>query len=60
MNNYTVRLKTTVYYDVEIEGYDESHAEEMAVEKFADLIDPVKLPSPLEFDVIEAWEIEAL
>ena len=58
MKEYMVRLKASVYYDVKIEAQEEDGAQGIAINKFAELIDQVKLPSPLAFDYIETWEIE--
>jgi|CryBogDrversion2_4_1035264.scaffolds.fasta_scaffold33282_4 hypothetical protein len=58
MAKYLVQLKTTIYLDLEVEAVDEEQAEQVGINEFAELIDPVELPMPLEFDRIEAWEIQ--
>jgi len=58
MAKYLVQLKSSIYFDVEIEAPDDERAEELGIEQFGELLDQVKLPLPLEFDAIEMWQIQ--
>lgn len=58
MSNYKVGCKVTIYYDIEVEASDNWSAEEKALETFSDMLDKVNLPSPLEFDSMEVWDVE--
>lgn len=58
MSNYKVGCKVTIYYDIEVEANDNWSAEEKALETFSDMLDKVNLPSPLEFDSMEVWDVE--
>jgi hypothetical protein len=58
MTKYLVQLKSSIYFDVEIEAPDDEKAEELGIEQLAELLDSVKLPMPLEFDAIEMWQIQ--
>ena len=58
MAKYLVQLKSSIYFDVEIEAPDDERAEELGIEQVGELLDQVKLPLPLEFDAIEMWQIQ--
>jgi hypothetical protein len=58
MTKYLVQLKSSIYFDVEIEAPDDERAEALGIEQFGELLDQVKLPLPLEFDAIEMWQIQ--
>jgi len=58
MAKYLVQLKSSIYFDVEIEAPDDERAETLGIEQLAELLDQVKLPLPLEFDAIEMWQIQ--
>lgn len=59
MTTFTVRCKASVYYDVEIESNDMWDAQDQGFSKFSELLDSCPaLPSPLEFEGSEVWEIE--
>jgi len=58
MAKYLVQLKSSIYFDVEIEAPDDERAETLGIEQFGELLDQVKLPLPLEFDAIEMWQIQ--
>lgn len=60
MAKYLVRCKASVYYDVEVEAEDEMFAEDEGTNKLGQLLEPVMLPSPLEWEGFEAWEIEEM
>lgn len=60
MAKYLVRCKASVYYDVEVEADDEMFAEDLGVGELAELIEDLDLPSPLEWEGFEAWEVEEL
>jgi hypothetical protein len=51
-------MKAEIYLNIEVGADDKDMAEDLAVSKFAELIDKVTLPSPLEFESIEAWEVK--
>lgn len=58
MNKYTVRLKSAVYYDVDIEAEDDHEAREQGVDILSKMLENTFLPMPLEFDMIEVWDVE--
>jgi len=58
MAKFLVRMKAEIYLNIEVGADDKDMAEDLAVSKFAELIDKVTLPSPLEFESIEAWEVK--
>jgi len=58
MAKYLVQLKSSIYFDVEIEAPDDERAETLGIKQFGELLDQVKLPLPLEFDAIEMWQIQ--
>jgi len=58
MAKYTVRLKATIYYDVDIEAPDQESADHRGTKQLSELLDSVELPEPLQIDFIEVWEIE--
>ena len=60
MAKYLVRCKASVYYDTEVEADDEMFAEDLGVGDLAELLNQVDLPNPLEWEVLEAWEVEEL
>jgi len=58
MSKYTVRCKASVYFDVEIETKDKWDAEAEGLDTFSNLLDDAPLPSPLEWESVEVWEVE--
>lgn len=58
MSKYTVRCKASVYFDVEIETKDKWDAETEGLDTFSNLLDDAPLPSPLEWESVEVWEVE--
>jgi hypothetical protein len=60
MSKYLVRCKASVYYDVEIEVQEKWDAEAEGLDAFSNLLDNAPLPSPLEWDSVEVWEVEPI
>lgn len=60
MAKYLVRCKASVYYDVEVEAKDKSDARDMGEGELAELLDEASLPNSLEWEGLEAWEVEEL
>jgi hypothetical protein len=58
MSKYTVRCKASVYFDVKIETKDKWDAEAEGLDTFSNLLDDAPLPSPLEWEGVEVWEVE--
>lgn len=58
MSKYTVRCKASVYFDVDIETKDKWDAEAEGLDIFGNLLDDAPLPSPLEWEGVEVWEVE--
>jgi hypothetical protein len=49
-----------VYYDVELETQEKWDAEAEGLDAFGALLDNTPLPSPLEWDSVEVWEVEPI
>jgi hypothetical protein len=58
MSKYTVRCKASVYFDVDIETKERWDAEAEGLDIFGNLLDDTTLPSPLEWESVEVWEVE--
>jgi hypothetical protein len=60
MKRYTVRVKSTIYYDADITTLDEESAKESGIHILHKMLENTMLPTPLEFDLIEVWDIEEI
>jgi hypothetical protein len=60
MTKYLVRCKASVYYDIELETQEKWDAETEGLTSFSNLLDNAPLPSPLEWDSVEVWEVEPI
>jgi hypothetical protein len=49
-----------VYFDIEIETPEKWDAESEGLDAFGNLLDNAPLPSPLEWDSVEVWEVEPI
>jgi hypothetical protein len=58
MSKYTVRCKASVYFDVDVETKERWDAESEGLDIFGNLLDATTLPSPLEWEGVEVWEVE--
>jgi hypothetical protein len=58
MPKYTVRCKASVYFDVDVETVEKWDAEAEGLDIFGNLLDDAPLPSPLEWESVEVWEVE--
>ena len=58
MSKYTVRCKASVYFDVDVETSEKWDAEAEGLDIFGNLLDDAPLPSPLEWESVEVWEVE--
>jgi hypothetical protein len=58
MSKYTVRCKASVYFDVDVETVEKWDAEAEGLDIFGNLLDDAPLPSPLEWESVEVWEVE--
>lgn len=58
MSKYTVRCKASVYFDVDVEASEKWDAEAEGLDIFGNLLDDAPLPSPLEWESVEVWEVE--
>lgn len=60
MSKYLVRCKASVYFDIEMETQEKWDAEAEGLDAFGNLLDNAPLPSPLEWDSVEVWEVEPI
>lgn len=60
MNKYLVRLKASVYYDVEVYADDELTAVDEGEQNFFKILNASSLDSPLEWENVDVWEVEEL
>jgi hypothetical protein len=60
MSKYLVRCKASVYFDIEMEAQEKWDAESEGLDAFGNLLDNAPLPSPLEWDSVEVWEVEPI
>jgi len=60
MTKYLVRCKASVYFDIEMEAQEKWDAESEGLDAFGNLLDNAPLPSPLEWDSVEVWEVEPI
>jgi hypothetical protein len=60
MSKYLVRCKASVYFDIEMETQEKWDAEAEGLDAFGSLLDNAPLPSPLEWDSVEVWEVEPI
>jgi hypothetical protein len=49
-----------VYFDIEMEAQEKWDAESEGLDAFGNLLDNALLPSPLEWDSVEVWEVEPI
>lgn len=60
MAKYLVRCKASVYYDTEVEAEDKLDARDIGEGELSELLDEASLPNSLEWEGLEAWEVEEL
>jgi hypothetical protein len=49
-----------VYFDIEMETQEKWDAEAEGLDAFGSLLDNAPLPSTLEWDSVEVWEVEPI